>query len=542
MPKILSRMSVTRLFTAVAMLGIALTVMALALTLGRNYQLEFEAKHAEVRHLSETAASVMRSFVQLEKSGTLSRADAQAQAIQALSSMRYDGGNYYFLYQDDGRVIWVPRKELIGTNRLDVPDSNGFFLIRRFVEIAKSNSPDFVSYTTLRAGGTDYLSKISYVIGVPEWNWLVGTGVYVDDVWAKLINSVIILSALFVPLLAAYIVLVYLMRRTVANLLQSLAGSMRQLSRGDLGIAIAGQDRHDDIGQMAQAVLVFKDSMIETDRLRSQQVDLGHQAFDAADNVSSGSRSLSKSALQLAEGATTQASATEEVSASMEEMAAGIKQNAANASQTEEIAKQASQEAESSAAAVERAVAAMVTITQKIGVVQEIARQTDLLALNAAVEAARAGEHGRGFAVVASEVRKLAERSQVAASEIGALSTGTMTAARAAGAMLTALVPKIRQTAALVEEISASCREQDVGVEQINKAIHDLDQVTQQNAGASEAVTTMSQGLADAARRLQNAIAKLRADDGGTENAVAGKAPEQPSHHRVAPEPMRKVA
>jgi methyl-accepting chemotaxis protein len=239
------------------------------------------------------------------------------------------------------------------------------------------------------------------------------------------------------------------------------------------------------------------------ERLRGVVAD----ALSASDNVSSGSQELSSSSEQVSQGATEQASAAEEASAAMEEMAANIRQNADNAAQTEKIARQSSKDAEASGDAVNRAVNAMRIIAEKIGIVQEIARQTDLLALNAAVEAARAGEHGKGFAVVASEVRKLAERSQSAAAEISAMSANTVTAAQDAGDMLGRLVPDIRKTAELVSEISAACREQDIGAAQINEAIQQLDKVTQQNAGASEQMSATSEELAAQAEELQSSIA-----------------------------------
>jgi methyl-accepting chemotaxis protein len=245
----------------------------------------------------------------------------------------------------------------------------------------------------------------------------------------------------------------------------------------------------------------------------------------AAQNVASGSQQLSSSSEQVSQGATEQAAAAEEASASMEQMAANIKQNADNATQTEKIARQSAQDAELSGQAVEKAVTAMRTIAERIGIVQEIARQTDLLALNAAVEAARAGEHGRGFAVVAAEVRKLAERSQTAAGEISGMSSETVTAAAQAGEMLTRLVPDIRRTAELVAEISAACREQDIGSSQINEAIQQLDKVTQQNASASEQISSTSEELASQAEELQESIAFFRVDGGGARRPVSRPAP-----------------
>ncbi len=284
--------------------------------------------------------------------------------------------------------------------------------------------------------------------------------------------------------------------KTVSNGLQSISIALKTVANGDLQ-RDASVHTNDEIKDLVDVV----NEMIG--RLRGVIGDATH----AAQNVAAGTQQLSSTAEQVSQGATEQAAAAEEASASMEQMAANIKQNADNAAQTEKIARQSSKDAEASGIAVDRAVGAMRTIAQKIGIVQEIARQTDLLALNAAVEAARAGEHGKGFAVVASEVRKLAERSQTAAAEISAVSSDTVTAAAEAGEMLSKLVPDIRRTAELVSEISAACREQDIGSSQINEAIQQLDEVTQQNASASEQISSTSEQLAEQAEELQENIA-----------------------------------
>ncbi|PZR32941.1 methyl-accepting chemotaxis protein [Caulobacter segnis] len=294
--------------------------------------------------------------------------------------------------------------------------------------------------------------------------------------------------------------------------------AVRTVAEGDL-TKTAEITSRDEIGDLLGNVNV----MIE--RLRGIVGD----AVTASENVSSGSQELSATSEQMSQGATEQAAAAEQASASMEEMAANIKQNADNAAQTEKIARQSAQDAETSGQAVNKAVDAMQTIAEKITIVQEIARQTDLLALNAAVEAARAGEHGRGFAVVASEVRKLAERSQTAAAEISAVSSDTVKAAQTAGEMLTSLVPNIRKTAELVSEISAACREQDIGASQINEAIQQLDKVTQQNASASEEMSATSEELAAQAEELQTSIAYFRTDSAHGRRSAPRPAARRPS-------------
>ncbi|MCD2172411.1 methyl-accepting chemotaxis protein [Rhizobium sp. C4] len=394
----------------------------------------------------------------------------------------------------EGRPRWLKVQELVAANNAADDKIRAFISngdMNQAMRVSTSEARDVINQLDDAVNALVDLSKDQLTAANAE------TDVVYDSTKHIMIGTAI--GATLIAVIAAIWISL-----TIGRGLNRAIVSVRDVAEGDL-TKMAEITTHDEVGDLLGHV----NSMVE--RLRGVVGD----ALSAADNVSSGSQQLSSGSEQLSQGATEQASSAEEASASMEEMAANIKQNADNAAQTEKIARQSSKDAEASGEAVNKAVNAMRTIAEKISIVQEIARQTDLLALNAAVEAARAGEHGRGFAVVASEVRKLAERSQLAAAEISGLSGETVKVATEAGEMLSKLVPDIRKTAELVAEISAACREQDIGASQINEAIQQLDKVTQQNAGASEEMSATSEELAAQAEELQASIAFFKVDASG---------------------------
>ncbi len=282
----------------------------------------------------------------------------------------------------------------------------------------------------------------------------------------------------------------------ITNAITSAKNAIKSVSEGDLTVKVDYANK-DEIGEM----LEFLKAMI------NKLKEVISSISTSSSNIDSASQQMSSSSQQMSQGAAEQASSAEEISSSMEQMAANIQQNTDNAQETERIALKAAEDVMEGSRAVHQTVVSMKEIADKISIIGEIARQTNILALNAAVEAARAGEYGKGFAVVAAEVRKLAERSQTAATEIDHVSKSSVAVAERSGKLLEEIVPNIQKTALLVQEISAASMEQNSGAEQVNSAIQQLNSVTQQTAASSEEMATSAEELASQAEQLMEIIA-----------------------------------
>ncbi|AEG02331.1 methyl-accepting chemotaxis protein [Methylomonas methanica] len=292
---------------------------------------------------------------------------------------------------------------------------------------------------------------------------------------------------------------------------------LSMVEQGDLTRSVIGSYK----GQLGD----FKDTVNNTISKLAQTIS---EVVSAADQLGNASEQISATSQSLSQASSEQAASVEETSASIEEMAASINQNAENAKITDGMAGKASKEATEGGVAVKQTVEAMKDIAAKIGIIDDIAYQTNMLALNAAIEAARAGDHGKGFAVVAAEVRKLAERSQVAAQEIGELAENSVKTAESAGTLLDEIVPSIAKTSDLVQEIAAASQEQSAGVSQINTAMNQMNQITQQNASASEQLAATAEEMTGQTEQLQTLMGFFKIEAAGASfRHPAAKAPKK---------------
>ncbi len=489
----------SKTITLIISIVLFLTSLFLAYSIPTLTKKLYAEKKQALKSLVETSHSIIQSQEALHRSGKLSLKEAQNQALWHVKNLRYHGNEYFWINDLEPKMLMHPFKpELDGKDIGDVQDPTGKRLFSEMVKTVQHSGEGFVEYMWPRPGSEEPQPKISFVKKFQPWGWVVGSGIYVDDVENDVAEFQ--QQLLIVALLSGIIAVIFgflFVRRIIKQLggePSRLVVVAKQIAEGDLSVEIGKE------GEPLRGVFAAME------RMRENLQHIIENVSSISKNVALGSQELSSSAQQLSQGAVEQASAIGQTSASVEEMSATIQQNTSNARQTEKIAVQTSEDAKQSGEIVTGAVKTMKEIAGKIIIIDEISRQTNLLALNAAIEAARAGEHGKGFAVVASEVRKLAELSQRAAREITGLSSTSVNTAEKTGELLSRLVPDIQKTSDLVQEISASSDDQNTGARQINEAVHQLDQVIQQNAAASEEVAATAEELSAQAQMLEDTI------------------------------------
>lgn len=519
------QISVLALSSSIVMGVVLFIFMMIGMTSIENYSIEqlsvnmMESYDETISGQVDTAMSILKFFNEEVKAGEMSEDTARSISSSLIRSLRYGEEGYFWIDTVEGDNVVLLGNATEGTNRYNTTDVNGYHMIQDFIKNAKAGG-GYTDFWFPKAGQTEALPKRGYTNLFKEYNWVVGTGNYIDtisrttnitseNIYRMMRNLEVAVIVIFLALILICGAICVFFSKKIVNPLIVVKSALQEVAAGNLAIdtdrsvrskVIVKQDEIGELGKALDSMLINLTEVVDKVQDSVNMVDVG------SDQISAGSQSLSSGAAQ-------QASSTEEMSSTIEQMAANIKQNATNASKTAAFAEEAAKNSRKGGDAVNKTVEAMRSIAEKIGIIEGIASQTNLLALNAAIEAARAGDAGKGFAVVASEVRKLAERSQLAANEINELATSSVSIAEDAGNLINKVVPAIENTASLVEEINVASREQDAGAQQIARAIVELDNVVQENSAASEELSSQAEELAAQSSTLADAISYFKTVD-----------------------------